>query len=623
MATWNANNSMFTEVGVEILNKIKLGGSPITLSRIVAGSGRVTESQLYNLTTVKGTQREMTLISANTIGNVSELSFFIDNEGYEESYDLHQIGVYVTHPDYSGEQLYFIVQCDKDDYDTIPPVSLTPVKLMYSLVLEHGNSESIVFNINPVGAVSLEMFEAFKAQNLEQHNLLSGRISAVTQNFNAFKSGVKERKLLTADTNGNLISSGKATATGKNIVVTDACDHRALSLSIQGSTRQIGTPTPTTPATLVGCPISYISSYRGKNPISLTAPIVKGKNSVFNEISQSVDSISGSTSSGINYLGIIIPTTVGKTYTLRFDKISYCSNSFKELDHPISEIDPTDIGIAKTSPYTFTATKPFFLLTAYNNTVPSFVSLSSVQLEEGSSTSAYEKFNGNLYKFPATYELDGIDEYSDSVEWDGSKWWLVKRIGTLILDGATVGYKVSTSTELWNKSNNYSRFIIQGLQCHSTKPLLCTHGNCSADDVTAQFGAIPTRPMGTDDKLKYVGIHTLNSLFSIESTDNSSARATKVNNWLKEQLANGTPVTIKYALTNPIVTEISYTEVLNMYPNLFKLTNSACGISDMVLGYALDTTDDTTMYILKSLARKSEVQTANTFAVATLEEDEE
>lgn len=621
MATWKAENSMLTEIGIEILNKIKVGGEPITIARIVTSSGRVTNSVLYQQTSLKGAIKEATLSEVITLGNSSEISFFVNNEGQEDSFNVHQIGIFVTHPDYAGEQLYFITQCEEDDFDTIPPESVTPVKLMYSVVLEHGNSESLEFTVDPTGAVSVEAFERFKAENKEQHDTLSGRISAATINFNNFKNGIKERKLVTVDENLNLIASGKNVVTGNNITVTDAYDHRALSLSIRGETRQASTPSPTAPITLLGCPISYVSSYRGKNPISLTAPIVKGKDSVFNEISQSVDSISGSTSSGINYLGIIIPTTVGKTYTLRFDKISYCSNSFKELDHPISEIDPTDMGVAKTSPYTFTATKPFFLLTAYNNTVPSFVSLSSVQLEEGSSASAYEKFNGNLYKFPATYELDGIDEYSDTVEWDGSKWWLVKRIGTLILDGATVGYKVSTSTELWNKSNNYSRFIIQGLQCHSTKPLLCTHGNCSADDVTAQFGAIPTRPMGTDDKLKYVGIHTLNSLFSIETTDNSSARATKVNNWLKEQLSKGTPVTIKYALTNPVVTEIPYTEVLNMYPELFKLTNSACSVSNMVLGYALDTTDETTLYILKSLARKSDIQTANTFAVATLLED--
>ena len=70
-----------------------------------------------------------------------------------------------------------------------------------------------------------------------------------------------------------------------------------------------------------------------------------------------------------------------------------------------------------------------------------------------------------------------------------------------------------------------------------------------------------------------------------------------------------------------MIIKISITDILEMYPTLTNLDVSHLNSSPTLqLGYAIDTTDSTTMYILKSLARKSDVQTANTFAIATIEE---
>lgn len=182
MATWKSENSLLTSVGEEIFNKLKVGQGAITISRIVTGSGRVAPSQLLKQTTISGVQKECTLNKANTSNVGSELSFIITNEGFTEPYSINQIGVYVTHPDYTGEQLYHISQCEEDDFDTIPPYSENAVTLDYSLFLVHGNSSSIVINIDPDGMVSIREFNEFKANNEYILNSLARKSEVLTAN---------------------------------------------------------------------------------------------------------------------------------------------------------------------------------------------------------------------------------------------------------------------------------------------------------------------------------------------------------------------------------------------------------------------------------------------------------
>lgn len=173
MATWRAENSMLTQKGIEILNKIKSGVGNITISRIVAGSGRVSSvSQLFNLSSVSGDTKPMVLTQVNTRGTGSEISIYISNEDFIEDFSLNQIGIYVTHPDYEGEQLYHISQCESTGVDIIPALNETPVTFGYNLFLEHGNSESISITVDPQGMVTLEQFNNFKG-NIIPHNLVS------------------------------------------------------------------------------------------------------------------------------------------------------------------------------------------------------------------------------------------------------------------------------------------------------------------------------------------------------------------------------------------------------------------------------------------------------------------
>ena len=514
MATWKSENSMLTLLGAELLNKIKVGQGSITVTRIVAGSGRVAESQLYKQTTISGVQKLLTLNGYNTTNAGSEISFSISNEGLNEVFVVQQIGVFVTHPDYEGEILYHISQCNEGDPDNIPAYDDNVVTIGYSLYLEHGNSSSIVLNVDPEGMVTVEQFNSYKTEVNSQLTLLgknitnldsevstrisnavtpvSNKVNTLSDNFNTFKTGIKVGKLVTADAKGNLVAGGKTVVSGTSLSVTDAISHRALSLSVAGKSTQSGTPSPSSPIYLTNTKVTNVSSSDGSNQKVVT--------------------------------------------------------------------------------------------------------------------------------FPSVIELRSIDNYADTIEWDGAKWWKVQRIAEVVVDGTVVSF----GRPAHGNSTNYSQGTIYTLDSEGkvqtfndvmpSSPVITSHGNGST--TTAKFYGYLEAISGTPQYR--IRLHTLYTAIGLQTGQkDATARLNEILAWFKAQNDAGTPVKVWYVLNTPIVTEISATEVLEMFANK---TDIACYVEgntpSMTLGYALNTTDDTTMYILKSLARKSDIQVANTFAVA-------
>lgn len=172
MATWKAENSMLTQVGVEILNKVKAGVGSITVTRVVAGSGRVSASKLFQQTQLSGSTKPMTITQKDVVDNGSEISIYIRNDDFTESFNLNQIGVYVSHSDYNEEVLYHISQCEEVGSDIIPALEETPVTFGYSLFLEHSNSEYITLTVDPSGAFTVLDFENF-TKNTAPNNLIA------------------------------------------------------------------------------------------------------------------------------------------------------------------------------------------------------------------------------------------------------------------------------------------------------------------------------------------------------------------------------------------------------------------------------------------------------------------
>ena len=135
MATWNTDNIVLTQKGSEILSKVQSGIGKITVSKIVSGAGYVSPSLLYKQTAVTNEKQTLTVVGVSSDESGSVVEATLTNASLTESYNLYQIGVYVTHQDYEGDILYQIAQCNTHSPEQIPLPSVTPVTMSYSLYI--------------------------------------------------------------------------------------------------------------------------------------------------------------------------------------------------------------------------------------------------------------------------------------------------------------------------------------------------------------------------------------------------------------------------------------------------------------------------------------------------------
>ena len=107
MASWS--NATITAKGYALQAKL-LSTDALVITRVVAGSGRVTAGQLVNQTTVSGEKQNLSVesLSYDSKGNAI-IKTSLNNKGLTSGYTCHQIGIYASDPD-EGEILYAIAQ---------------------------------------------------------------------------------------------------------------------------------------------------------------------------------------------------------------------------------------------------------------------------------------------------------------------------------------------------------------------------------------------------------------------------------------------------------------------------------------------------------------------------------
>lgn len=167
MATWSTSNIVLTLKGREVLSKVQAGEGTLTVTRVVTGGGNVSPAQLFLQTAVKNEKQQAVIMKVDTDSEGSSIEVHVTNAGLTESYDLYQIGVYVTHPDFMGEILYIIAQCDVGNPDRIPLPSEIPVTLHYSLYLEHRGTDNVNITVDPAGMITIPVFNDLNQRVVE------------------------------------------------------------------------------------------------------------------------------------------------------------------------------------------------------------------------------------------------------------------------------------------------------------------------------------------------------------------------------------------------------------------------------------------------------------------------
>lgn len=177
MATWSPDNFVITNEGEKVLSSVIIGIDRLTITRIVTGAGYVAPSALYKQTKVTNPKQEMQVTNVATNSNGSEVTVRVTNEGINEPYPIYQIGVYVTHPDFEGEVLYMLAQCDTATPDYMPAREEVPVSFTYSLYIAHSGTDKVTITVSDAGLLPTSVFLKYKVDIEEKFNQVNTEIN--------------------------------------------------------------------------------------------------------------------------------------------------------------------------------------------------------------------------------------------------------------------------------------------------------------------------------------------------------------------------------------------------------------------------------------------------------------
>ena len=158
MALWKSENCLLTLKGEEILNKVSMGVGKLTITRIVTGGSYVPASQLYKLEKIPQEKQTLNVYDIREDNEGSYVKVEVSNSAINQAYTLYQLGVYVTHPSYTGEILYWLSQCEVDSADFIPLPSELPLSLTYGIFLYNVSTKDLVVKIDNSGYITRDYF---------------------------------------------------------------------------------------------------------------------------------------------------------------------------------------------------------------------------------------------------------------------------------------------------------------------------------------------------------------------------------------------------------------------------------------------------------------------------------
>ncbi|WP_206458715.1 hypothetical protein [Anaerovorax sp. IOR16] len=116
---WTAK---ITKAGETLLARVP--GNSFSFTRAACGSGKVDIDVLENQTAITGYQKALSITSITNAGNATKLRVQLNNDGLQNSFNLHQVGIFAKLGSDSTDVLYMIIQAETPDY--IPSATENP-----------------------------------------------------------------------------------------------------------------------------------------------------------------------------------------------------------------------------------------------------------------------------------------------------------------------------------------------------------------------------------------------------------------------------------------------------------------------------------------------------------------
>ena len=211
MATWE--NPIITNKGIALQAKLH-SGTTLSLTRAVAGAGRVEASDLQNQTAVTDERQELTF---STRSYPSEgkctVPLKLTNTDVPETYVVTQIGIYAFDPD-DGEVLFMIAQAAEDKGTEIPSnAEMAGYTSVWAFNIQYGQADGITVTVDPANAVTTEEVEAIVGEHTSNTENPHG-VTAAQLGLGDVNNTADSEKYVKYASN-----SGTADKVGNNIVV--------------------------------------------------------------------------------------------------------------------------------------------------------------------------------------------------------------------------------------------------------------------------------------------------------------------------------------------------------------------------------------------------------------------
>ena len=145
------NSSAYTALGSSMLTEA-LSGKRITFTRAVGGAGTVQTAELPNATEVANPKQTLVLASGEMTGEGEDAAYKIkiqiSNNGLQQGYTLHQIGIYAKLDDSDSDALAVIFQ-DDHGFEIQPEAAMNNFLMEFFGVLAISNTAQIYLTADP------------------------------------------------------------------------------------------------------------------------------------------------------------------------------------------------------------------------------------------------------------------------------------------------------------------------------------------------------------------------------------------------------------------------------------------------------------------------------------------
>ena len=174
------NSSAYTTLGSSMLTEA-LSGKRMTFTRAVGGAGTVQASELPNATEVADQKQSLILASSEMTGEGEDAAYKIkiqiSNNGLQQGYTLHQIGIYAKLDDSDSDALAVIFQ-DDHGFEIQPEVAMNNFLMEFFGVLAISNTAQIYLTADPNTIATEKWVREILAKHDEDPNAHVDVISA-------------------------------------------------------------------------------------------------------------------------------------------------------------------------------------------------------------------------------------------------------------------------------------------------------------------------------------------------------------------------------------------------------------------------------------------------------------